>query len=66
MKYCNNCEKMVEPYHRWNWGVFILLLIFTLGIGAFIYLLYHVSAGGSCPMCNSQNWGIPPKRGGSK
>jgi hypothetical protein len=53
---------MVEPYHRFNWGAFILLLIFTLGIGAFIYLIYHVASPGSCPMCNSKNWGVPPKK----
>jgi uncharacterized membrane protein len=53
---------MVEPIRQMNWGVFILLLIFTLGIGAIIYLIYYLVKEGSCPMCNSQHWGIPPKK----
>ena len=59
MKYCNNCDKMVQPIHRWNWAAFLLLLIFTFGIGAVLYIIYAAVAEGSCPQCNSKNWGVP-------
>ena len=61
MRYCNNCERMVEPLKRFNWAVFILGLFFTLGIVSIIYLIYYLYKEGSCPMCNARHWGVPPK-----
>jgi len=60
MKYCNNCEQMVEPQKKFNVCLFIVLL-FTL-VGWFLYLVYYVCKKGKCPMCNSNNWGVKPKR----
>ena len=60
MKYCNNCEQMVQPQKKFNACIFILLL-FTL-VGWVFYLIYYACKRGKCPMCNSKNWGVKPKR----
>jgi hypothetical protein len=36
--------------------LFILLLL-----GIIPGIIYYVILGKSCPMCNSENWGIPNK-----
>ena len=57
MKQCINCKRMVEPLKRFNIGAFVVL--FILGVfPAFIYLIYYLCKSGSCPMCNSKNWGL--------
>ena len=61
MKYCINCERMVEPKKDFSLGIFIVLLILGL-IPGIIYVLYFLIKQGSCPMCNSKHWGIPPKK----
>ena len=61
MKYCNNCEQTVEPRKKFNVCVFILLFCFTF-IGWIFYLIYYACKKGKCPMCNSKNWGVKPRR----
>jgi len=65
MKYCNNCQRWIEPIKRFNWAVFLLGLFLTLGIVSWGYVIYYFFMGGRCPICNSQNWGIPSAKGES-
>lgn len=57
MRYCNNCKQMVEPRKHLNVGVLLVLLLFGI-IGGIIY--YCVTPS-TCPMCNSENWGVENK-----
>jgi len=58
--YCKNCEEEVEPSKDFNWVAFILLLVFTLGIGAIIYILFYAFKNEVCPQCGDTNWGAKP------
>ena len=58
MKYCINCEQLVNPQKKFNAIVFIVLLC-TI-IGWLFYLIYYVVKPKKCPMCNSTNWGVKP------
>lgn len=63
MKYCLNCQQLVDPQKKFNWIVFIILLcctFFLLWIPAIIYLIYYAVQNKKCPMCNSTNWGARP------
>jgi len=61
MKYCLNCQQLVDPQKKFNWGAFLCLLC-CCGLGV-IYLIYYLLPGGKkCPMCNSTNWGVKPKK----
>jgi hypothetical protein len=57
MKYCNNCKQMVEPKKDLNAALLIILLI----CGVIPGLIYYLVKKKSCPMCNSTNWGVPPR-----
>lgn len=59
MRYCNNCQQLVAPLKHFNWAVFLLGFL-TLGIISFLYLIWYLIKGGTCPVCNSHNWGVPP------
>ncbi len=64
MKYCNNCQQLVEPKKNVSIiGLIILLLLFL--VPGIIYLIYCLVQQPKCPMCKSQNWGIADN-GGSK
>lgn len=59
MKYCNNCEQMVEPQKEFSalWFIFLLILGIVPGV---IYLIYYLLKSKKCPMCSSTNWGVKP------
>lgn len=59
MRYCTNCQQFVAPLQHFNWAVFLLGFL-TLGIISFLYLIWYLIKGGTCPVCNSHNWGVPP------
>ena len=50
---CEHCSKEVMPVKSsFAWVWFILLFIFTGGIGAVIYLIYYLSKKPvRCPVC---------------
>ena len=58
MKYCQNCERMVEPKKHFSGGLLLVLLC----LGVIPGILYYLIKPSTCPMCNSQNWGVPPKK----
>ena len=60
MKYCNNCEQLVDPQKKFNAILFIILLC-TVVLWP-LYLIYYVIKSKKCPMCNSTNWGVKPKQ----
>ncbi|NBG87123.1 tetratricopeptide repeat protein [Isachenkonia alkalipeptolytica] len=54
MKYCNVCEKHVEPVKAdWNWKWFILLVLTV--VGWIPYVIYHVflKKNNRCSICQS-------------
>ena len=57
MRYCKNCEQIVEPKRHFNMAILFILLL----LGIIPGIIYYVILGKSCPMCNSENWGIPNK-----
>lgn len=53
IKYCENCQRNVEPEKDFNGCAFVALLLFTLGIGAVIYLIvYAFKEPDMCPYCH--------------
>lgn len=57
MKFCRNCQQMVEPRKHVNWFVLILLSVITGGAWLFIYAFYYfLFKSSSCPICGGQNW----------
>jgi len=53
LKYCENCQRNVEAEKDFNGCAFVALLIFTLGIGAVIYLIVYASKEPDmCPYCH--------------
>ena len=58
MRYCNNCEQMVEPKKHFSAGILLVLLLLGLIPG----IIYYLLKSKTCPICNSENWGIPPKK----
>lgn len=62
MKYCINCEQMVQPAKS-GFNVIAFVILLCLGCcPGIIYILYHVLKAEKCPMCNSQNWGVKPQQ----
>jgi len=57
MKYCGNCKQWITPTK----DISTLLLIILLLFGLFPGIIYYLVKPKVCPMCNSQNWTIPPK-----
>ena len=57
MKYCNNCQQMVEPKSQANTGATILLCCCC---GLILGVVYYFASGKACPMCSSKNWGVRP------
>ncbi|MEJ2248777.1 MAG: hypothetical protein P8Y70_02995 [Candidatus Lokiarchaeota archaeon] len=56
MKYCLNCKQMVEPKKDLSMAFLIVLLCLGICPG----VIYYVIKKKSCPMCNSNNWGVKP------
>ncbi|MBN1803099.1 MAG: hypothetical protein JW891_16430 [Candidatus Lokiarchaeota archaeon] len=60
IKYCDNCQRNVEPERDFNGCIFVLLL-FT-GIGWIIYLIwYAVKEPDLCPFCHRGKFLKPPR-----
>ncbi len=59
MKYCLNCQQLVNPQKKFSIIAFIVLLFCTC-IGGIFYLIYYAAKSRKCPMCNSTNWGVKP------
>ena len=60
MKYCGNCKKMVTPKKDFS----VLALVILMCIPPFFILwglVYYLVKPKVCPMCNSQNWTVPPR-----
>jgi len=48
---------MVEPKRHFSAGILFVLLC----LGLFPGIIYYLLKPHTCPICNSENWGIPPK-----
>jgi hypothetical protein len=59
MKYCKNCEQTVEPKRHFNVAILFILLL----LGIIPGIIYYIIVGKSCPMCNSNNWGLKKDKG---
>ena len=56
--YCANCKQTVPEEKKFSWVAFLILLIFTGGIGGILYLLYYYGVKkGACPICKG---GVQP------
>lgn len=55
-RYCQNCDQQVKTHRPWSWGWFILVTIFTLGLGLVLYPLYWLFKRERCPICDDRNW----------
>ncbi len=55
-KRCMDCGELVEVKKPWSWKGFILLTLFTIGYGIWIYPLYYfVFKQEQCSKCSSKN-----------
>jgi|GEM_PF-1003220 len=57
MRYCGNCKKMVTPKKDFSVLALVILMCFFFIPG----IIYYLAKPKVCPMCNSQNWTIPPQ-----
>ncbi|MBM6760776.1 hypothetical protein [Megamonas hypermegale] len=56
MKYCPNCQQMVEPTKKVSWFPLILLSFITGGSWLIIYAIYYfIFKSSECPMCGAKN-----------
>ena len=52
IKWCDSCKKEIQPIKKFNWPIFIVLLICT-GVLWIVYLIYYwVKSPDTCPICN--------------
>lgn len=59
-KYCQNCQQNVNAAKGFSWVIFLLLLIFGLGVGALLYVGYYlVVKSKTCPICGDQHFSPP-------
>lgn len=63
-EYCLNCQQKVKASKGFSWVIFLLLLIFSLGVGAFLYVLYFLFKRKTCAVCGGTNFGESPERHG--
>ncbi len=56
MRYCSNCSQLVEPKRHVSMGALFVLLLLGIIPGIIYYVLKHHT----CPICNSENWGVQP------
>ena len=59
MKYCNNCQQLVEPKSSIGWTTFWILFFCCFPLMC-IYVVVLAFSEKKCPMCNSTNWGPKP------
>lgn len=51
MKWCNLCNRNVEPQKKFNWLIFIFLC------GIFYLPYYFLFMNKKCPICKGENFG---------
>ena len=56
LRYCSNCNQLVEPKRHVSMGALFVLLLLGIIPGVIYYVLKHHT----CPICNSENWGVQP------
>lgn len=59
MRYCGNCKRMVTP--KKDFSVLALVILLIIPPGIIWGVIYYLVKPKVCPMCNSQNWTVPPK-----
>lgn len=55
IKYCPLCERKVEPVKKFNWPVFIILLILGFVPGLLYFFYYLIKPKNRCPVCGTKN-----------
>lgn len=60
LKYCINCQRKVKPRKDFSVVKFLLLAIFTFGIGEIVYIFVYWGKKKRCPVCGDTNWGRMP------
>jgi hypothetical protein len=63
-EYCLNCQQRVKASKGFSWVIFLLLLIFSLGVGAFLYVTYFLFKRKTCTVCGGTNFGESHERHG--
>jgi magnesium-transporting ATPase (P-type) len=63
-EYCLNCQQRVKASKGFSWTIFLLLLIFSLGVGAFLYVAYFFFKRKTCTICGGTNFGESHERHG--
>lgn len=60
MKYCGNCKKLVTP--KKDFSVLAMVILMCIPLPPILWgVVYYLAKPNVCPMCNSQNWAIPPQ-----
>lgn len=54
MKYCPLCDRVVEPTKKFNWPVFIILLILGAFPGILYFIYYLLKPKKICPICSTK------------
>lgn len=63
-EYCLNCQQKVKASKGFSWTIFLLFLIFGLGVGAILYTTYFMFKRKTCSVCGGTNFGESPERHG--
>jgi len=54
-RYCEICERNIEPQKKFNWIAFLVL--FLTGIGPIFYVFYYfIFKRKRCPICNGRQF----------
>lgn len=54
VKYCPLCQRNVEPTKKFNWPIFIILLIIAIVPGILYYIYYLLKPKNVCPICGTK------------
>jgi hypothetical protein len=56
VKYCEICERNVEPQKKFNWLAFLVLCLIG-GAGVYLYIPYYfLIKQKRCPICNGRQF----------
>ncbi|MHA2429030.1 MAG: hypothetical protein ACXADB_13505 [Candidatus Hermodarchaeia archaeon] len=62
LRFCDVCQRNVQPVKKFSVGWFLVLAFLTFGLGAFIYLIYYAARTPvDCPICGIRVIGNPPR-----
>ena len=54
IKFCNLCDRNVAARKKFNWTIFLLGIILSVGIISGLYLIWFVMKGSDqCPICGN-------------